>query len=54
MNVAALIAWLVTALGGFYLLGKWLAGAAPASSTAGRAGSRCPSSSGTSCSPRPA
>ena len=26
MNVAALIAWLVTALGGFYLLGKWLAG----------------------------
>ena len=25
MNVAALIAWLVTALGGFYLLGKWLA-----------------------------
>lgn len=24
MNVAALIAWLVTALGGFYLLGKWL------------------------------
>jgi hypothetical protein len=26
MNVAALIAWLVTALGGFYLLGKWLTG----------------------------
>jgi hypothetical protein len=25
MNVAALIAWLVTALGGFYLLGRWLA-----------------------------
>jgi hypothetical protein len=25
MNVAALIAWLVTALGGFYLLGTWLA-----------------------------
>ena len=25
MNVAALIAWLVTALGGFYLLSKWLA-----------------------------
>jgi hypothetical protein len=25
MNIAALIAWLVTALGGFYLLGKWLA-----------------------------
>ncbi|HEU5384929.1 MAG TPA: hypothetical protein VFV73_03430 [Streptosporangiaceae bacterium] len=26
MDVAALIAWLVTALGGSYLLGKWLAG----------------------------
>ena len=26
MNVAALIAWLVTALGGFYLLGTWLTG----------------------------
>jgi hypothetical protein len=25
MSIAALIAWLVTALGGFYLLGKWLA-----------------------------
>jgi hypothetical protein len=25
VNVAALIAWLVTALGGFYLLGTWLA-----------------------------
>jgi hypothetical protein len=31
VNVAALIAWLITALGGFYLLGKWLArGAVPA------------------------
>jgi len=25
MNIAALIAWLVTAVGGFYLLGTWLA-----------------------------
>lgn len=25
MAIAALIAWLVTALGGFYLLGKWIA-----------------------------
>ncbi|HET9974608.1 MAG TPA: hypothetical protein VFQ68_40695 [Streptosporangiaceae bacterium] len=25
MDVAALIAWLVTVRGGFYLLGKWLA-----------------------------
>jgi manganese efflux pump family protein len=25
MGIAALIAWLVTALGGFYLLGKWIA-----------------------------
>jgi hypothetical protein len=25
VNVAALIAWLITALGGFYLLGTWLA-----------------------------
>jgi hypothetical protein len=25
MNIAALIAWLVTAIGGFYLLGTWLA-----------------------------
>jgi hypothetical protein len=25
MGIAALVAWLVTALGGFYLLGKWIA-----------------------------
>jgi hypothetical protein len=25
MSIAALITWLITALGGFYLLGTWLA-----------------------------
>src|SRR3954470_70396 len=53
MDVAALIVWVVTALGGFYLLGTWLAargrssvavgaGSAPASGTGVSAPSRLP------------
>src|SRR3954454_1433765 len=53
MDVAALIVWVVTALGGFYLLGTWLAargrssvavgaGSAPASGTGASAPSRLP------------
>jgi hypothetical protein len=51
MEVTALITWLITALGGFYMLGTWISrgGLAPGSTAA------CPSqcSSDTSSWPRP-
>ncbi|GHF44310.1 hypothetical protein GCM10010218_27040 [Streptomyces mashuensis] len=44
MGIAALIAWVVTALGGFYLLGTWIAkgGKGGKGGTGGRAVSRLP------------
>lgn len=36
MNIAALILWLVTAVGGFVLLGKWIAGGGPKAESGSR------------------
>ncbi len=51
MNIAALITWVVTALGGFYLIGTWIT--TVESGRTGPAGCPSPSSSATSCWPRP-
>ncbi len=53
MKIAALILWLITAGGGFDLLGTWLAAAASASSGTAARGSLRRSYSGTSRSPLP-